>query len=360
VGDTVYLADDVSGYAGLRERRLRDAGLDLRVSPGVTVAPPGELTPSSGGDHFAVFTPYWNRWRAAPRRAVLDPPAAIRLPDAVDLGSVPELSEISVGAPSPRLPAGGATFGRRRIDQWLDGGLRAYATGRDDLADDATSRLSPYLRFGCVSPLEVAERAAARTGGEEFVRQLCWRDFHYQLFAARPALAREDMRPRGDDWRDDDEALDAWKRGQTGYPLVDAGMRQLREEGFMHNRARLVTASFLTKHLYLDWRAGAAHFADLLVDGDLPNNIGNWQWVAGTGADSRPNRMFNPTRQAQRYDPNGDYVRRWVPELSGLDGPTVHEPWRLGILAPAEYPTPIVDHDEAVARFRRARRLVDP
>jgi deoxyribodipyrimidine photo-lyase len=208
-----------------------------------------------------------------------------------------------------------------------------------------------------VSPLEVAERAGALPGGEEFVRQLCWRDFHYQLHAARPSLAREDMRPRGDRWRDDAEALDTWKEGRTGYPLVDAGMRQLREEGFMHNRARLVTASFLTKHLYLDWRAGAAHFADLLVDGDLPNNIGNWQWVAGTGADTRPNRMFNPTRQSQRYDPRGEYVRRWVSELAEIEGPLVHEPWKLGILAPPEYPAPIVDHEEAVTRFREARGL---
>ena len=234
---------------------------------------------------------------------------------------------------------------------------RRLREGRDDLADDSTSRLSPYLRFGCLSPLEVAERARGRAGGDAFVRQLCWRDFHYQLFAARPELARDDMRPRGDRWRDDDEALIAWKDGRTGYPLVDAGMRQLREEGFMHNRARLVTASFLTKHLYLDWRTGAAHFADLLVDGDIPNNVGNWQWVAGTGADTRPNRMFNPTRQAQRYDPSGAYVRRWVPELAEIDGAATHEPWKLGMLAPAEYPPPIVDHDEAVARFREARAL---
>jgi deoxyribodipyrimidine photo-lyase len=146
------------------------------------------------------------------------------------------------------------------------------------------------------------------------------------------------MRPRGDDWRDDDEALAAWREGCTGYPLVDAGMRQLREEGFMHNRARLVTASFLTKHLYLDWRTGVEHYASLLVDADIPNNVGNWQWVAGTGADTRPNRVLNPIRQAHRYDPDGEYVRRWVPELGTRD-----------------YPDPIVAHDEAVARFRSGR-----
>lgn len=355
---TVFVADDVSEYARRRERNLRATGLDVRILPGLTVTPPGDLTPSGGGDHFAVFTSYWNRWRGTTRRALLEAPARVQIADGVAHRRIPELAEVTTGeAPSPRLPPGGEHAGRRRLEAWLGSGLASYASGRDDLADDSTSRLSPYLRFGCVSPLEVVERSAGRPGGDEFVRQLCWRDFHYQLFAARPEMAREDLRPRGDDWRDDDGALDAWTEGLTGYPLVDAGMRQLRAEGFMHNRARLVTASFLTKHLYLDWRAGARYYGELLVDADLPNNIGNWQWVAGTGADTRPNRMFNPTRQAQRYDPSGDYVRRWVPELARIEGPAVHEPWRLGILAPPDYPAPMVDHEEAVERFRAARAI---
>ena len=348
----VYLAEDVSTYARGRERALREAGLDVRIHPGVTVIPPGDVAPSSGGDHFAVFTPYWNRWRAQPRRRVLGPPRVVRLPEGVDTGVVPDLQP---GPTSSRIPAGGETEGRRRLDAWIAGGLGAYGTGRDQLADDSTSRLSAYLRFGCMSPLEVVERALGRPGGEEFVRQLCWRDFHYQLIAARPELAHEDMRSRGDRWRDDDAALAAWQEGRTGYPLVDAGMRQLREEGFMHNRARLVTASFLTKHLYVDWRAGAEHYASLLVDVDIPNNVGNWQWVAGTGADTRPNRVFNPIRQAERYDPSGEYVRRWVPELAERDSAALREPWTLGLLGVPGYPLPIVEHAEAVARFRAAR-----
>ena len=353
----VFLADDVSSYARRRERHLRDSGLDVRIFPGLTVIPPGDLTPSGGGDHFAVFTPYWNRWRGTARRALLEAPPGVHFADGVDPGRIPELDELTGGAPSPSLPPGGEDAGRLRLEGWLQGALASYGSGRDDLADDSTSRLSAYLRFGCVSPLEVVERAEGRPGGDEFVRQLCWRDFHYQFFAARPEIAHEDMRPRGDSWRDDDGQLGAWKEGLTGYPLVDAGMRQLRAEGFMHNRARLVTASFLTKHLYLDWRAGARYYADLLVDADLPNNIGNWQWVAGTGADTRPNRMFNPTRQAQRYDPSGEYVRRWVPELAGIDGPAVHEPWHLGLLGPSDYPAPIVNHDDAVVRFRAVRAI---
>ena len=351
----VFLAEDVSSYSSRREQLLTQAGLDVRVSPGVTVVPPGRIVPSGGGDHFSVFTAYWNRWRAETRRQVLKSPPSLRLPHALELGSARELEESPEARTSSALPPGGEAEGRRRLSSWLESGLGSYSESRDDLAADATSRLSPYLHFGCISPLEVVESAAARASSEEFVRQLCWRDFTHQLLAARPEIARQDLRPRGDRWRDDELDFEAWKDGRTGYPIVDAGMRQLRAEGFMHNRARLVTASFLTKHLYLDWRLGADHFASLLVDGDLANNTVNWQWVAGTGADSRPNRMFNPTRQALRYDPSGAYVRRYVSELGDIEGGAVHEPWRLGMLRPAVYPEPIVDHEEAVLRFRTAR-----
>jgi deoxyribodipyrimidine photo-lyase len=171
---------------------------------------------------------------------------------------------------------------------------------------------------------------------EPYRRQLCWRDFYHQVLYAFPDLPRRNYR-RGapDDWRDDPTALAAWQEGRTGVPIVDAGMRQLAAEGWMHNRARLITGSFLTKLLWLDWRDGAAWYARLLVDADLANNWGNWQWVAGTGNDPRPGRRFNPIRQALRYDPRGDYVRRWVPELSHVDGPAVHEPWRLAAAARA-------------------------
>jgi deoxyribodipyrimidine photo-lyase len=199
----------------------------------------------------------------------------------------------------------------------------------------------------------VAVRCANSDG---YVRQLCWRDFYQQLLAANPALPREDLRSRCDRWRDDEDALHAWKEGRTGMPVVDAGMRQLAREGWMHNRARLLVASFLIKDLYLDWRAGQDHFLDVLVDGDLANNAGNWQWVAGTGTDTRPNRVFNPLRQAKRFDPHGDYVRRYVPELAGIEGAAVHEPWRLEVAGEArDYPPPLVDHDEAARRFRDRR-----
>ena len=353
----VFVSEDVSAYAQMRERRLRGAceaeRRRFRALAGATVIPPGDVAPA-GADHYRVFTPFWNRWRAATRRKVLEAPRRVTLPDGVGSVGLPQLSDLVRGSSSAELPRGGEGEVRSRLDRWMRDELQHYGRMHDDLAADATSRLSPFLHFGCVSPLEVVERARAKDGGEPFVRQLAWRDFYAQLLAANPQSPHEDLRSRGARWRRAEEELTAWKEGMTGYPLVDAGMRQLQREGWMHNRARLVTASFLAKHLYLDWRLGAEHFFDLLVDGDLANNVGNWQWVAGTGADTRPNRVFNPILQAKRFDRAGDYVRRYVPELAEVEGARVHEPWKLGLLRPRGYPEPIVDHTEAVSRFRRA------
>jgi deoxyribodipyrimidine photo-lyase len=358
----VFASADVSAYARRRERRLTDAcaeaGLELQLCPGVTVVGAGDLTPASG-DHFRVFTPFWNRWRAEPLRELVARPLGFALPRDLDLGRLPELRELTSGAPSPALPAGGETVARARLDAWLSGGIARYAERHDEVAAEGTSRLSPYLHFGCLSPVEVLRRVTDRPGAEAFLRQLCWRDFHHQVTAAFPKIAREDYRPGGGDWHDDAALLAAWKEGRTGYPLVDAGMRQLREEGWMHNRARLVSASFLVKNLRVDWRRGAAHFFDLLVDGDIASNAGNWQWVAGTGNDTRPNRVFNPVRQSQRFDPRGDYIRRWVPELAGLRDGRVHEPWRLDAAARHHlgYSKRLVDHAAAAAAFRAQRLL---
>jgi deoxyribodipyrimidine photo-lyase len=198
------------------------------------------------------------------------------------------------------------------------------------------------LRFGCVSPLEVALGARHQPGGEAFCRQLAWRDFFYQVTAAFPDIARENYRP-GPAWNEDQHALDAWRAGQTGIPIVDAGLRQLAAEGFMHNRARMITASFLTRNLGIDWRHGYAHFGSLLVDGDVACNAGNWQWVAGTGNNTRPNRVLNPLRQAQRFDKAGDYVRRYVPELAGLSPAHIHTPWTLPAAERPGYPAPLTE-----------------
>ncbi|MGN6682118.1 MAG: FAD-binding domain-containing protein, partial [Streptosporangiaceae bacterium] len=242
----------------------------------------------------------------------------------------------------------GEAAARGRMARWLDSGLPGYPSGHYDLASVATSRLSADLHFGTISPLELAVAAAGIPGGNAYVRQLCWRDFYLQVAAAFPDIATSDYRPRRDDWRQDPQIYQAWCAGLTGIPIVDAGMRQLATEGFMHNRARMLTASALTKQLRIHWTAGASHFFGLLVDGDIANNAGNWQWIAGTGNDTRPRRRFNLLRQAQRFDPAGDYVRRYVPELADIPGAGVHQPWRLkGI----RYPEPLAELAEHPARL---------
>jgi deoxyribodipyrimidine photo-lyase len=264
------------------------------------------------------------------------------------VGELPVLRSLTAERPSATLPTGGEAAGRRRLERWLRAGIDRHEQDRGDLRG-GTSRLSPYLHFGCLSPAEVAERARSHggAGASAFVRQLAWRDFYAQVLDAVPALATRDLRPGRARWRQDPARLEAWKEGVTGIPILDAAMRQLRAEGWMANRSRLLVASFLTKTMRIDWRAGAAHFMQWLTDGDVANNAGNWQWMAGTGTDTRPNRVLNPLRQAARFDPDGTFVRAYVPELAGVPGPAVHRPWRLEppVRRSIRYPDPIVDPD---------------
>ena len=358
----VHVAGDVSGYAQRRRRalaaRCEADGVELHVHDDATaVVPPGGVLPS-GSDHFAVFTPYHRAWSRAEVRAPMRPPRSLSMPK-VSGRSLPKAADICSGGVAPELPEGGETAGRAALDRWLRNGIDGYEDGHDAMADDATSRLSPYLHFGCLSAREVVARASRSrsSSAQSFVRQVAWRDFNGQVLAARPDASRADYRPRGDRWRRSEKDLAAWQEGRTGYPIVDAGMRQLVREGWMHNRARLITASFLTKTLYIDWRSGAEFFMAHLVDGDVANNQLNWQWVAGTGTDTRPNRVLNPLLQAKRYDPSGDYVRRYVPELADLEGASIHEPWKADdLFRTVDYPAPIVDLDEGRNRFLAARK----
>jgi deoxyribodipyrimidine photo-lyase len=354
----VHVSADWSAYARRREERLARACEEERIEfvahPGVTVVPPRAVTPT-GGDHFKVFTPYHWAWSELPMRELAPTPRKLAVPTKLRAGRLPTLESLVSGRPSPgRLP-GGENAGRKRMRAFLRDGLGGYEEGHDDLPGDDTSRLSAYVRWGCVSPLELTQEASERRGGAAFVRQLCWRDFHHQVLAATPSLPRRDYRPRRDRWSRSKRALEAWQEGQTGYPVVDAGMRQLAAEGFMHNRARMTVASFLCKDLYVDWRAGAWHFWDLLTDGEIANNAGNWQWVAGTGNDTRPNRVLNPVRQAERFDPKGEYVRRYLPELESVRGKAIFRPWLAEGFERLDYPAPIVDHDEAAAAFKAQR-----
>ncbi len=370
----VLVAAGVSRYAQRRERRLREAlesiGCRLAVHDAVvTAVPPGRLTPQ-GNDHFAVFTPYFRRWSAESLRDPQPPPREVRVPERIPSERLPDRARIQGVAPG--VAQGGERAGRERLNAWLRGGLEGYEERQGDLGADATSRLSPYLHFGALSAAEVVRRARSRVPSDNgFVRQVAWRDFHYQVLAARPRASFENYRNRGDRWRDERiarEDIEAWREGRTGYPVVDAAMRQTLHEGWMHNRGRLLVASFLTKTLYVDWRIGARFFLAHLVDGDIPNNQMNWQWVAGTGVDSRFNRVLDPPpgprgpgryphAQGRRYDPDGAYVRRWVPALEHLTGSAVHEPWKLpkDERAKLRYPDPLIPLSRGLERFRQAR-----
>jgi deoxyribodipyrimidine photo-lyase len=263
--------------------------------------------------------------------------------------------------PLSAAPRGGELAGRNRLEAFLNDGIQRYADRRDDLGADATSRLSPYLHFGCVSAREVEERLPAGEGARAFRRQLCWRDFHAHVLLNFPRNARSEFqeRYRGNiRWSRSRQRFDAWCDGRTGFPLVDAAMRQLRTEGWIHNRARLVAASFLTKQLGIDWRQGERWFMRWLVDGDEANNNGNWQWVSSVGVDPQPfyRRLYNPTRQLRTLDPDGAYVRRYVEELRDVPLEHLAEPWANGV----DYPEPIVDQREAreaaIARFVQESR----
>ena len=353
--ESIQIADDVSSYAKRRLELLREvaqrARISVEVHPGVTVVPPGQLRPRTGRASYEMFTPYHRSWADVSSRPILPRPRRLPALEAVQLPGIEVLDSVDCDGRSRQLIDGGEIAGRRRLDAFLSDDLERYDDCRDALAADATSKISAYLHFGCLSPAETATRARAVSGGASFVRQLCWRDFFHQVLAARPESASSDHRGRGHRWNLDDDAYQAWCTAQTGFPLIDAAMRQLIEEGFMHNRARMVVASFLSKDLYVDWRLGAAHFMSMLVDGDVANNQLNWQWVAGTGTDTNPNRVFNPVLQSRRFDPAGDYIRRYLPELAELDARQIHWPdfetrRRIG------YSEPVVDHREAMQARR--------
>jgi deoxyribodipyrimidine photo-lyase len=350
---TIHLTADVSAYARTRVGALEDAaGRERRAvvtHPGHFAVEPGAVVPD-GKDHFSVFTPYHRRWREAPRRALAPLPRRLVLPEGVEVGVPPGLDALGRGTLAPDVASGGEDRARRRLRAWSRR-VAGYGDTRDALGAAGTSGLSPYLHLGCVSARQVEDAVTGRHGAEPFLRQLCWRDFFAQVLAARPETAWSDFRGAPVRWRRDEAGLAAWRDGRTGYPLVDAAMRQLAQEGFVHNRARMVAASFLTKDLRIDWREGAAHFLAHLVDGDLASNNLSWQWVAGTGTGANPGRVLNPVIQARRFDPGGEYVRRYVAELAPVAPPAIFDP-PPDVRAATGYPAPIVDHDEAAAEYR--------
>ena len=347
--------------------RLEDVGISWEAGRGLLVHEPEDVR-REGGGAFAVFSPFHRRWQQLPVRAVLPAPSSIPTvtpPAHLDFESDPRalIEDTRPTADVRLLKDPTERAARARLDAWATSrALRDYANGRDRLDQDGTSRLSQDLRWGLLSPVEVVDRIAGEgTGPARYRSEIAWRDFYAHLLWHEPRVARRAFREDLEEvaWSRDDAAILAWKEGRTGYPVVDAAMRQLTASGWMHNRARMIVASFLTKHLGVDFRVGEQHFMEHLVDGDPASNNGGWQWAASTGTDPQPYfRVFNPTLQGRRHDPSGEYVRRWVPELAGLaalEGAAVHEP------PPGTYLERIVEHAPARRRAiesfeERARR----
>jgi deoxyribodipyrimidine photo-lyase len=342
---------------------LAKAGRDAVAHPTVALL----VDPTMTVRPFRNFAAFWRAARpvlpgrtplAGPKR--LTPPAALPASDALESWRLqPRRANWASGFADCWRPgeAGAAAALARFADERLAG----YAEARDQLASQGTSRLSPHLHFGEITPAQVWLAAEAAVGGERFFAELGWREFAHHLLHHSPDLPTTPQRAAfaAFPWRNDAAGLAAWRRGETGYPIVDAGMRELWATGYMHNRARMIVASFLTKHLLIDWREGAAWFWDTLVDADLANNAASWQWAAGAGVDAVPYfRIFNPVLQGERFDAEGAYVRRWVPELARLPTAFVHKPWTAprdaldaaGVALGRTYPRPIVDHAGARAR----------
>jgi deoxyribodipyrimidine photo-lyase len=348
---TVFATGDTGPFGRRRDARvataLADRGARLALVGSPYAVSPGRVL-TGGGLPYRVFTPFRRAWESAGWPGPSAPPRGARWHAA---GSGVTVEAVGTEADAPSLPAPGEAAAEVALASFLDGPVERYGEERDRPDHEGTSRLSPYLRFGSVHPRQVLARLPGGSGSGVFRAELAWREFYADVLWHHPASAWEPLQPIGRHVRWDtgaraDERFDAWAAGRTGFPLVDAGMRQLRAEGWMHNRVRMLTASFLVKDLHLDWRRGARHFLDHLVDGDLASNNHGWQWVAGTGTDAAPfHRVFNPTLQAERFDPDGAYVRAYVPEAHGFG-----------------YPDPIVDHAderaEALRRWDEAKRCL--
>jgi len=371
----VHHTYDITPFARVRgqavSRALQHAGVQVHGHPGLTVADDVRCISTVQGKPYNVFTPFYRAWLAQPRRSVLEARGRMALPSGVDPGEVPSLRSLGLEQEILEPLAGGETAGRMRLDAFLRAGVDCYAASHDALGEDRTSRLSPYLRFGCVSPRAIEDRLTEGEGPTAFRRQLCWRDFYAHVLFHHPdnAFSEFQRRYRGTlEYHEDDRAFEAWRYGRTGFPLVDAGMRQLLREGWMHNRARLVVGSFLTKDLGIDWRRGERWFMRLLIDGDEANNNGNWQWIASVGTDPQPvfRRIYNPALHMERYDPEGRYVRRYVPELREVPDAYLREPWTMpedlqrevGCRIGDDYPAPLLDRsaarEQALRRYRAA------
>ena len=367
---------DYSGLARERDERV-DAALDeVDTIPqkfhDAICHEPGSIT-TNAGEPYSVYTYFGRKWRDREK----EEPRPIPDLAAVDTEAepIPTLSELGFDDPEADVPAAGTAVARDLLESFLEDDIYRYEESRDYPAEACTSRLSVHLKFGTIGIREVDERVRETLDGAsgerresvaEFRSQLAWREFYTHVLYFNPEVVATNYKDYENpiEWEDDAGLLAAWKRGETGYPIVDAGMRQLREEAFMHNRVRMIVASFLTKDLLIDWRHGYDHFRECLLDHDTANDNGGWQWAASTGTDSQPYfRIFNPMTQGERYDPDAEYITEYVPELRGVDPDVIHGWHELTptqrVNAAPEYPEPVVDHserrEEALAMFEAAR-----
>jgi deoxyribodipyrimidine photo-lyase len=358
--ETVHVTAESTPYGRSRDQRVRDRlerdGRSLVATGTPYAVGPGTLT-KADGTAYQVFTPFSKAWRAHGWPAPPPMPRGLRWARA-DSEGIPEGLEVEDA---------GEEAARRRWKRWLDRHLGDYDAERDRPDLDTTSRMSVPLKYGELHPrtllADIAAHEAARSqAARTFTSELCWREFYADVLWHHPTSAWADLKPAlsSMEYADPGPGLEAWQKGETGFPIVDAGMRQLLGEGWMHNRVRMITASFLVKDLHIWWPHGARHFLDHLRDGDLASNSHGWQWVAGTGTDAAPYfRVFNPVTQGLKFDPDGDYVRRWVPELRHLTGKAAHQPWEHDDGYAEGYPERVVDHkeerEEALRRYQATR-----
>lgn len=372
----VFYNRDVEPFARARDARVAErlgGTCEVRGFDDGELHPP-ETIKTKGGTVYTVFTPYKKTALAIPVPKPRSAPEVFRVPEGIVSNPLPTLAELG-HATEVKTPPGGEGPARERLEGFVRRHLHEYDRERDAPAKPGTSGLAPYLRFGCLSPrraFHAAEDAVAgrtdRAGADVWISELLWRDFYRQILFHFPYVETGSFKKSYDElaWERNDELFEAWKAGRTGFPIVDAGMRQLNQIGWMHNRVRMIVASFLTKDLLIDWRRGERYFMEKLVDGDLAANNGGWQWAASTGTDAQPYfRIFNPVSQGQKFDPTGAYVRKYVPELASVPEKWIHEPWNLPLeyrkpfrcQLGTDYPYPVVDHarqrEKALALFKK-------
>lgn len=352
---------------------LEESGIAVQRLDDTVLRAPGSVL-TQAGTPYTVFTPFRRRWLQSigPEDLAPAPPPPVQAAPALSSDPVPTLPAAFVATAPEELWPAGEDPALARLERFVDTALDGYAEQRDLPAIDGTSTLSPWLAVGAISPRQCLHAAIERNEGRldggkrgvsTWISELIWREFYRHVVAAFPHVAKGEAFRREYDavpWREDPAGLAAWREGRTGFPLVDAAMRQLAATGWMHNRLRMIVAMFLSKNLLLDWRLGEAHFMNLLVDGDFASNNGGWQWSASTGTDAAPYfRIFNPVTQSQRFDPEGHFIRRYVPELAVLQGAALHAPWKARGVS-LEYPDPIVDLSASRMRAIEAfRSLAD-